>query len=161
MRFLYRAYCRAAAQASCNPAVMAGGIFLLVMAYLVSTWVYTHQHALLVAMREAAAVVLCGVAFALIGQALRMVMTARGTHYSYQLRVIPVPEPVTVADTTSEPVPVRVPSRGGEPAFSYTLKPAEAAAMAADADALAGGDMDVVVHKGDIYELAGAGDETP
>ena len=120
---------------------------------------------------------LCGIAVALLARTARAVAAACGSHYSYHLRSFPAPEPGRLligerADGSPCTVPCPVPvARPGEPAFTYTLREplervpgksnvtgagasADMAGISADADALAGGDLDVVVtERGNIFEL--------
>jgi hypothetical protein len=181
MKAVYRAYCRSATQANCAPWVMALAVFLMLALVIgVDRFVAQHLPQIIAAARDAAAVVLCAIAAALLARTATAVAKARGSHYSYRLRTIskPVPAPGrfvigehadgTPATADVTPQPVRV-TRPGQPAYSYTLHEplehvpgksdlvtpvaADMAGMSADADALRDGDMDVLVSpRGSIFE---------
>jgi hypothetical protein len=82
---MYRAYCRSATQASCNPASIGIGLAVLVLAYLAHGLIGTvisHESAIVHVFLVAAATVLSCVAGLLLVQAMRTVVRAVGTHVS-------------------------------------------------------------------------------
>jgi hypothetical protein len=179
MKALYRAYCRSCTQANCAPYVMLGcAVIVILLAFGVSS-AGQHVAQLIMIGRDIAAGALTGLAAVIGVRACRAVAAATGSHYSYRIRVLPVPAPghLTAGESgdgtpVTVPVPVRAPAREGQPAFTYTLHEplehvpgksdlitplaADLAEMGADADALADDSSGIVVGAdGAVYELIG------
>lgn len=189
MRAIYRAYCRSVTQANCAPYVLLGAVVLMCVLVLgIDRFAVAHLTQVITVARDTAAVILCGIAAVLLARSARAVATAKGTHYSYHLRVFPVPAPGRIvigehADGTPAtadvaagaytwkirpPAPGRVPGKSdlvsqwaaGDEAAGLTGRDgnrvkwtADATEMAADADALRDGDMEVLISpRGSIFE---------
>ena len=138
--------------AQCSPLAVIFAVLLLAAAYLAVSAgqsVSAHKAAILAVLHDVAAVALVLAAAGLLAVMTRRIAACEGRHTD----VLPgdEPEPVTVP---------RKPAKAADPAepgtYTWQIRPADAAAMAADADAFADTETGVVVSEhGDIYELAG------
>jgi hypothetical protein len=131
MKYLYRAYCRSCCRASCDPRVIGLAVLLVAASLFITSSVAGNvrkhageiRHVLVVA----AAVILAATACWLLAWAARTVMAATGQHT----------ETVPLRAPQAEPVPVPAPPATARPGqYTWTIRPAEAAAMAAEADSL-------------------------
>jgi hypothetical protein len=157
MKVIYQAYCRSVTRMQCTPWVTVIAVFLLLALVIgADRFIAQHLQQIRTAGKDAAAVALCVIAARLLVVTARVVAAARGTHYAYHLRTVPATAPrgsIIGERADGSPATTLVPvSRPGEPAFTCTLKPAEAAAM--NADALRDGDMEPVVStRGNLFAL--------
>lgn len=168
MRTIYRAYCRSVTQANCAPYAIVIAVVVMCMLVLgIDRLVAEHLAQVIAVARDTAAVVLCGIAAILLARSAQAVAAAKGTHYSYRLRTIGKPAPAPGRTIIGEHAD-GTPATAEAPAGSYTWKirppapgkpdrvtplAADMAGMAAEADALRDGDMEVLVSpRGSIFE---------
>jgi hypothetical protein len=169
---MYRAYRVSCARLACSPPVMIVAIVLFVLILLGGKSVHGNGRGIMHAADCAGALALVAVAAGLLLHAARTVARATGQHADpgtfpvrapAQDRLLPVPAPVTgrVNQKALElarrmrPEPVTVPADEDDQAPEI---PADAPAMADEADLLEAGDLGVVISEhGTIYELAKPG----
>lgn len=154
---MYRAYCRSVVkgQVSCDPRVLIIGIVVVLTLVLgAGNGLRGHGNGIMHVLDCAGAFALTMAAAGLLILAVRAVAAASGHHADPA--TLPVQAPPRACSVPVPPArPVPAPSRG-EPVYSLTLRPPgpEAAAMAAEADAISAGDLDVLVSaRGTIFEL--------
>jgi hypothetical protein len=177
MKAIYRAYCRSCMQANCDPRGIFIALVIFAVAFGLRQAVVMHESTIVHGFLVVAATALSLAAGFLLIQAMRTVVRAVGQHYAPACPVPAAPAPGRViigeyADGSPATAPVPVPvSRPGEPAFTYTLREplervpgksdlvtprvADMAGMAAEADALAHDDMEILVSRhGTMFECA-------
>jgi hypothetical protein len=127
MKALYRAYCRSTASAQCAPYVMLAAVIIMAVVIIgVRAAVTEHFAGLIMAGRDAAAAVCCGLAAVTGIRICRAVAAARGTHYSYRVTTVPEPGRLVIGEhADGTPASVPVPARPGEPAVGFRPRPAE------------------------------------
>ena len=165
MRTLYRRYCRSATAVPCSPLPVVAGVLLLAAAYITIPAVLSHRAQILAVLRDVAAVALVLAAAGLLTVMTRRIAACEGQHTD----VLPGDEPETVTESVqrwlSDDEKAGLVHRGRNGSwkagarpgdYTWRVRPADAAAMTADADAFADRETGVVVSEdGDIYELAG------
>lgn len=134
MSRMYQAYARSASRAQCNPAVAAFAVIVIALAISgisIHRWWLAHEQQIAADARIAAAVMLCAAGLGVLAAAFRYAGQGRGAPGPD----VPAVVPVTAANAETVPADE------------------DAAAIAADADALAAGHLDLAV----LQRAPGAG----
>lgn len=131
INYLYRAYCRSVTRAQCNMAVLAIALVIIILSYLAGHYVIMHERGILQGLRDIAAVGLCAAGLVILAAAVRSARRARVTTSG-------MPEVIVTADVPSGRLTI-------SGITAVTGGTGDSAVMAAEADALAGGILDIRV----------------